>query len=86
MAEYEIYARLEALNALPRDQKQRMMIFKFFDLLSRAPNTQGDFTEKDITLREQQVKIVGNFAVTYWFDAPVKIVMIVNLGPADRRR
>jgi hypothetical protein len=41
-----------------------MMIFKFFDLLSRAPNTPGDFKEKDITLREQEVKILGDFAVT----------------------
>jgi hypothetical protein len=83
MGEYEIYTRLEVLHALPRDAKQRMMIFKFFDLLSRMPNTPGDFTEKDITLREHEVKIVGDFEVTYWFDAPVKIVMIVNLRPAD---
>jgi hypothetical protein len=82
MGEYQIYTRLEAINALPRDPKQRMMIFKFFDLLSRMPHTPGDFKEKDITLREHEVKVVGNFAVTYWFDAPVKIVMIVNLRPA----
>jgi len=54
----------------------------FLTCSPRMPHTPGDFKEKDITLREHEVKVVGNFAVTYWFDAPVKIVMIVNLRPA----
>lgn len=83
MGEYEIYTHLEVLHALPRNRAQREKIFQFLDLLSRFPYTPRDFKEKDITLREHEVKIVGDFEINYWFDAPVKTVMIVSLRPAD---
>lgn len=83
MAEYQVYAHLDAIEALPRDRPQRTKIFRFFELLAKAPNTPGDYVEKDKHLREQQVKLVGKYAVTYWFDPPVKTVMIVEIRPAD---
>ena len=32
----------------------------------------------------RQIKIVGNYAITYWLDDAVKSVMIVDIRPADR--
>jgi hypothetical protein len=56
----------------------------FIYSLRAHPNTPGDYTNKDRSLRVRQVKVVGDFAVTYWFDAPVNIVMVVEVQPADR--
>ena len=56
----------------------------FIRSLREHPDTRGDFTDKDASLRERQIKIVGDYAVTYWLDAPVKIVMVVDVRLADR--
>ncbi|MES2438735.1 MAG: hypothetical protein V4584_06705 [Verrucomicrobiota bacterium] len=53
-------------------------------LLASEPQTPGDYCHRDESQREQQVKIVGDFAVTYWVDEPVKTVMIVGARHADR--
>lgn len=47
------------------------------------PETRGDFTEKDASLRERQNKLVGDYAITFWLDAPVRTVMVVDIQPAD---
>jgi len=39
--------------------------------------------EKDATLRELQIKIVGKYAITYWLDSPVRKVMVVDISLAD---
>jgi hypothetical protein len=55
----------------------------FVRLLGNEPLTVGDFSHRDECQREQQVKIVGDYAVTYWVDDPVKAVMIVGVRHAD---
>ena len=57
---------------------------EFISGLRENPDTHGDFTDKDDSLRERQIKIVGDYAVTFWLDAPVQIVMVVDVQPADR--
>jgi hypothetical protein len=52
--------------------------------LAENPDTRGDFTDQDESLRPRQIKIVGQYAVTYWADHPVKAVMIVGVRLADR--
>ena len=52
--------------------------------LREHPETAGDFTDKDASLRERQIKVIGDHAVTYWLDEPVKTVMIVDVRPADK--
>ena len=44
----------------------------------------GDFTDRDATQRIRQIKIIGDHAITYWHDAPVKTVMVVDIRHADR--
>jgi hypothetical protein len=53
-------------------------------LLAREPQTTGDYSQRDESQRSRQVKIVGDYAVTYWVDEPVKTVMIVGARLADR--
>ena len=56
---------------------------EFIAGLASNPERKGDFTDCDAKMREREVKIIGEYAVTYWLDAPVKAVMIVDVRRAD---
>jgi hypothetical protein len=73
----------ELLEAIPKRAGQGLRILKFIRSLAEDPFMEGDFTEKDDSLRPLQIKIVGDYAITYWVDHPVKSVMIVNICVAD---
>ena len=57
---------------------------QFIHDLHKAPRTPGDFTDKDASLRTREVKLLGDYAITYWVDDPVKAVMVVDIRPADK--
>ena len=46
--------------------------------------TEGDYSDKDASLQIRQIKIIGDYAITYWLDDAVKGVMIVDVRGADR--
>ncbi len=71
-------------DAVPKTGLQRRKIMDFIRSLPEHRDTRGDFTDKDASLRERQIKVVGDYAITFWLDAPVKIVMVVDIRPADR--
>ncbi len=78
-----VYIHLELLEVVPTRGDQRRMIMQFIRSLAQAPDTPGDFTDRDNTLRTRQVKIIGQYAVTYWLDAPIRTVMVVDIRRAD---
>jgi hypothetical protein len=82
MERYRVYLHLDLLDSMPKG-KARRRIFKFLSLLQDNPSLPGDFTDKDSTLRVRQIKIIGDYAVTYWTDYPVKAVMVVDIRRAD---
>ena len=84
MRPHEVYMHLCLLDCVPTRGPQRRQIMDFIYGLRKHPDTRGDFTDKDASLRERQIKIVGDYAITFWLDAPVRIVMVVDVGPADR--
>jgi mRNA-degrading endonuclease RelE of RelBE toxin-antitoxin system len=84
MAAYAVYLHFDLLEAVPRQGEQRRRIMGFVRSLAENPYTCGDFTDRDDTQRIRQIKIVGDYAVTYWVDDPVKTVMVVGLRPADQ--
>ncbi len=43
----------------------------------------GDFTEKDDTGRELDVKLHHEFLITFWRDHLAKEVRVVEIEPAD---
>jgi hypothetical protein len=83
MKDHEVFMHLDLLEAVPRSGPQRKAIMEFVHSLRSRPFTRGDFTDKDAAHRERQIKIVGDYAITYWLDAPMKIVMVVDIRPAD---
>ena len=84
MRPHEVYMHLGLLDSVPKNGIERRKILDFIRSLREHPDTRGDFSDKDASLRERQVKIVGDYAITYWLDAPVWIVMIVDVRLADK--
>ena len=84
MQPYEVYMHFGLLESVPKSGIQRRKIMDFIYSLREHPDTQGDFTDKDASLRERQIKIVGDYAITFWLDSPVHIVMVVDVRPADK--
>jgi len=75
---------LGLLDAVPKRGVQRKKIMDFIRGLREHPDAPGDFTDKDSSLRERQIKVIGDYAITYWLDAPVRIVVVVDIRPADK--
>ena len=80
----EVYMHLDLLDAVPKSGGQRRKIMDFIYSLREHPDTRGDFTDKDASLRERQIKLVGDYAITFWHDVPVKAVMVVDIRRADK--
>ncbi len=84
MRPHEVYLHLGVLDAVPKSGDQRRKIMDFIRSLRERPGTPGDYTDRDSSLRDRQIKIVGDHAVTFWLDAPVSIVMVVDVRLADK--
>lgn len=56
----------------------------FIYSLREHPGTPGDFTDKDDSLRERQIEVIGKHAIAFRADAPVCRAVIVDVRPADK--
>ena len=83
MEPYRVYIHVDLLEVVPVKGAQRRMIMEFVRSLADSPDSRGEYTDRDSTDRERQIKIIGKFAVTYWTDEAVKSVMVVDIQPAD---
>ena len=83
MARYEVFVHAALLETIPKTGSQRRRILDFIYGLRERPDTLGDFTDQDRSLRTRQIKIVDDYAITYWVDSPVKAVMVIDVQPAD---
>jgi mRNA-degrading endonuclease RelE of RelBE toxin-antitoxin system len=81
---YAVYLHVYLLDAVPKRGAHRQRIMDFIHTLREHPRSEGDYTDKDSSGRVKQVKIIGDYAVTYWLDDPVRTVMVVDMRPADR--
>jgi hypothetical protein len=81
---YQVYLNIDLLEVVPRSGRQRQEIMKFIYSLRDRPRTKGEYTDKDASLQTQQIKIIGDYAITYWLDDAVKSVMVVDVRPADK--
>ena len=84
MDRYRVFLHIDLLDAVPKTGAQRKMIMDFIYSLRDEPRTEGDYTDRDSSLRIRQIKIVGDYAITYWLDDPAKSVMVVDVCRADR--
>lgn len=85
MSRYRVYVRMEAAEVLRSTRGiQRVVLVAFIDSLATETNRMGDYSERDETDRDLQIKVVGSFAITYWFDHAVTEVKVVDVRRADR--
>ena len=69
---------------MPRSGPARKRLMKFVHSLRERPGAIGDYTDRDNTSRERQIKILGEYALVYWVDAAVKIALVAEIRSADR--
>ncbi len=85
MSDYNLFLRAEAIAALKETKGlQRRQLVTFIDLLGTNPNIAGDYTEADDTGRSIEIKVTGQFAITFWTDHAAKEIKVVDIRRADR--
>ena len=85
MGHYNVFLRFEAIEALKSIRgKQRKSVSDFIDFLQDNPNAKGDYTERDDTDREIEMKVLGQYVVTFWADHAVRELKVVDIRRADR--
>ncbi len=84
MVRYAVYLHFELLEVVPKRGPPPQNILRFIQSLAENPFVEGDFADQDKTFRTRQIKIVGNYAITYWADHPAKTVMVVDICLADQ--
>ena len=84
MARYAVYLHFELLDIVPKRGRQQQKILRFIQSLAENPFTEGDFTDKDESLLQRQIKIIGDYAITYRADHPAKSVLVMDISPADQ--
>ncbi len=62
-----------------RGKREREELLRIFKSLADSPYQTGDWRQKTKSGRELQVKRFGKWLVTFWLDAPVLEVRIVDL-------
>ena len=55
----------------------------FLESLSGNPSQTGDYEEKDDVGRPVQIKILGDYALTFWADHAVREVKVTKVEKAD---
>lgn len=82
---YEIFLRAEAIDALNVIRaKPRKLVCQFIDSLALDPFSEGDYSVRDASSRDIHIKIVAEYAVTFWTDHPAKEIKVIDIRSADR--
>jgi hypothetical protein len=82
--DYRVVIDLEALDSLPRSGKRREVVISYLRELSEIAHLGGDFQLSDPeTQRPFEVSIVAGYAVTWWIDAPVHNVKVIDIRSAN---
>jgi hypothetical protein len=81
---YKVLVTIEALQMKRPIRMERDRILSFLEALANDPDRPGDYTERDDAGRSVQIKIVGDFALTYWADHAVKEIKVTKIEKADR--
>lgn len=77
---YRVLLDIEAIEALPKSGHRRQSVLSFIKGLSQFAHLGGDFEVSDPEARRSfQVTTVAGFAITWWIDAPVSEVKVVDI-------
>ena len=85
MQPYKVLVSIEILQLERPSRGERERILSFLEKLGEDPNKLGDYLESDEAGRNVQIKIIGDYALTYWADHAVKEVKVTKIEKADRK-
>jgi len=75
------FLKLEGLSRTDRDR-----ILKFIEALADNPWKPGDYEEQDDAGHPVHIKIIGDYALTFWADHAVKEIKVIRVEKADHAR
>jgi len=84
MLRYSVFIHEDVINSLPRSERQRRSIMNFISSLGDNPYSRADYTERDVSGRDLEAKIVDHYAILYWVDHAVKEVKVVHFQSAGK--
>lgn len=84
MQPYKVLISIEVLQLERPARRERERILAFLESLADNPGKTGDYEERDEAGRPVQIKIVGDYALTYWADHAVKEVKVTKIETADQ--
>ena len=81
---YHVVLNIDAIESLPKSGKRRELVLSFIRDLSWTSHTGGDITFDDqLTRRPYELNVVAGFAITWWIDAPVNEIRVVDIRPSN---
>ena len=86
MQPYKVLVSISFLQLERPSRFERDRILSFLESLADNPWKRGDYEERDDVGHPIQIKIIGDYALTFWADHAVKEVKVTRLEKADRAR
>jgi hypothetical protein len=81
---YKVLVTIEVLQMERPARAERERILAFLESLVNHPESPGDYTDRDDAGRSVQIKIIGDYALTYWADHAVNEVKVTKIEKADQ--
>ena len=81
---YDVFIHEKLLTRSPRSGRQREQIMLFVRSLVDNPYQEGDYQDTGPAGNRLYIKLIGDYAVSYHVDHPVKEVKIVNIQQSDQ--
>ena len=79
---YRVLIDVDCLDAIPKSGKRRDEVLSFCSDLANLLYDASDFQIKEPeTLRVVEVSLRHGFIITWWIDAPVRRVIIIDIRP-----
>ncbi|HEY8933239.1 MAG TPA: hypothetical protein VIM44_08010 [Rariglobus sp.] len=78
IAPLSLYDTLRGLS-----RPRRRLIEDFLHRLARHPALRGDFEAPGEDNRVHQVKMIGDWLISYWIDHPAREIRVTSLEPIE---
>ena len=77
---YKVLISIEILQLERPTRLNRESILSFLESLALNPQRWGDYEDRDEVGRPVQIKIIGDYALTFWADHAVKEIKVTKIG------
>lgn len=82
MEPYAVFVHEDVLDFIILARGRGDQVLSFIRRVAADPYLIGDFKDSDDTGRPLEVKLIGQYAITYWADHAVREIKVINVEPA----